>query len=43
VRARFEAGAAVPRLDGPELLAKRMAEEVPRWKQLVGQLDIKPQ
>jgi tripartite-type tricarboxylate transporter receptor subunit TctC len=43
VRARFEAGAAVPRLDGPELLAKRMAEEVPRWKQLVEQLDIKPQ
>ena len=43
VRARFEAGAAVPRLDGPELLAKRMAEEVPRWKQLIEQLDIKPQ
>jgi tripartite-type tricarboxylate transporter receptor subunit TctC len=43
VRARFEAGAAVSRLDGPELLAKRMAEEVPRWKQLIGQLGIKPQ
>jgi hypothetical protein len=33
----------VSRLDGPELLAKRMAEEVPRWKQLIGQLGIKPQ
>jgi len=43
VQARFEAGAAVSRLDGPELLAKRMAEEVPRWKHLVEQLGIKPQ
>jgi tripartite-type tricarboxylate transporter receptor subunit TctC len=43
LRARFDAGAALPRLDGPEPLAKRMAEEVPRWTQLIAQLGIKPQ
>ena len=43
LRARFEAGAAVPRLDGPDLLAKRMAEEKPRWAELVTQLAIQPQ
>jgi tripartite-type tricarboxylate transporter receptor subunit TctC len=43
LRARFEAGAAVPRLDGPDLLAKRMAEEKPRWAELVTQLGIQPQ
>jgi tripartite-type tricarboxylate transporter receptor subunit TctC len=43
LRARFEAGAAVPRLDGPDLLAKRMAEEKPRWAEVVTQLGIQPQ
>ena len=43
LRARLDAGAALPRLDGPEPLAKRMAEEVPRWTQLIAQLGIKPQ
>ena len=42
LRARLDAGAAVPRLDGPEPLAKRMVEEVPRWMQLVAQLGIRP-
>ncbi len=42
LRARLEAGAALPRLDGPEPLAKRMAEEVPRWTQLIAHLGIKP-
>ncbi len=42
LRARLDAGAALPRLDGPEPLAKRMAEEVPRWTQLIAQLGIKP-
>src|SRR5712691_852133 len=43
LRARLDAGAALLRLDGPEPLAKRMAEEVPRWTQLIAQLGIKPQ
>ena len=43
LRARFDAGAALPRLDGPEPLAARMAEEVPRWMQLVAQLGINQQ
>jgi tripartite-type tricarboxylate transporter receptor subunit TctC len=43
LRARFDAGAALPRLDGPEPLAARMAEEVPRWTQLVTQLGINRQ
>jgi tripartite-type tricarboxylate transporter receptor subunit TctC len=43
LHARFEAGAAVPRLDGPDLLAKRMAEEKARWAELVTQLGIQPQ
>jgi tripartite-type tricarboxylate transporter receptor subunit TctC len=42
LRARLDAGAALPRLDGPEPLAKRMAEEVPRWTQLIAQLGVKP-
>ncbi len=43
LRAHFEAGAAVPRLDGPDLLARRMAEEEPRWAELVAQLGIQRQ
>jgi len=42
LRARLDAGAALPRLDGPEPLAERMAEEVPRWTQLITQLGIRP-
>jgi tripartite-type tricarboxylate transporter receptor subunit TctC len=40
LRASFDAGAAVVRLDGPEPLATRIAEEVPRWTKLVAQLGI---
>lgn len=43
LRARMEAGASLLRLDGPEFLAKRMAEEVPRWTKLIAQLGIKLQ
>src|SRR5262249_15232306 len=43
LRARFEAGAAVPRLDGPDLLTKRMAEETPRWAELINQLGLQRQ
>jgi tripartite-type tricarboxylate transporter receptor subunit TctC len=43
LHARFDAGAALPRLDGPEPLAARMADEVPRWTQLVAQLGINRQ
>lgn len=40
LRATFDAGAAVARLDGPGPLAKRMAEEVPRWTKLIAQLGL---
>lgn len=43
LRARMDAGASLLRLDGPEPLAKRMAEEVPRWNKLIAQLGIKLQ
>lgn len=43
LRARFAAGAATPRLDGPEPLAARMREEVPRWAALIARLQIKPE
>jgi hypothetical protein len=39
----MDAGASLLRLDGPEPLAKRMAEEVPRWNKLIAQLGIKLQ
>jgi tripartite-type tricarboxylate transporter receptor subunit TctC len=43
LRARMDAGASLLRLDGPGPLAKRMAEEVPRWNKLIAQLGIKLQ
>jgi tripartite-type tricarboxylate transporter receptor subunit TctC len=43
LRALMDAGASLLRLDGPEPLAKRMAEEVPRWNKLIAQLGIKLQ
>jgi len=42
LRARLDAGAALIRLDGPEPLARRMAEEIPRWTHLIAQLGIRP-
>ena len=43
LKARFAAGAAVPRMDGPEPLAKRMVEDTERWTQLIKRLGIKPE
>jgi tripartite-type tricarboxylate transporter receptor subunit TctC len=40
LRASFDAGAAIARLDGPEPLAQRMTEDVPRWAKLVARLGI---
>jgi tripartite-type tricarboxylate transporter receptor subunit TctC len=41
LQARFAAGAALVRLDGPDPLAKRLAEDIARWAQLVTKLGIK--
>jgi tripartite-type tricarboxylate transporter receptor subunit TctC len=41
LQARFAAGAALMRLDGPDPLAKRLAEETSRWAQLIAKLGIK--
>jgi tripartite-type tricarboxylate transporter receptor subunit TctC len=41
LQARFAAGAALVRLDGPDPLAKRLAEDTARWAQLVTKLGIK--
>jgi len=41
LQARFAAGAALTRLDGPAPLAKRLAEDTQRWGQLVAKLGIK--
>jgi len=43
LQARFAAGAALTRLDGPDPLAKRLAEDTQRWAQLVAKLGIKPE
>jgi hypothetical protein len=43
LQARFAAGAALVRLDGPDSLAKRLAEDTARWAQLVTKLGIKPE
>jgi len=43
LQARFAAGAALTRLDGPDPLAKRLAEDAQRWAQLVAKLGIKPE
>jgi tripartite-type tricarboxylate transporter receptor subunit TctC len=37
----FAAGAALMRLDGPDPLAKRLAEDTQRWAQLIAKLGIK--
>jgi hypothetical protein len=36
-------GAATARLDGPAPLAERIAEEVPKWRNLVVQAGIRPE
>ncbi len=41
LQARLSAGAAVLRLDGPEPLAKRLAEDTVRWAALIKKLGIK--
>ena len=41
VQAYFTAGAALPRLDGPDALAKRLTEDTAQWAQLVTKLGIK--
>ncbi len=41
LQARFAAGAALPRLDGPDALAKRLADETSRWGLLIAKLGIK--
>jgi tripartite-type tricarboxylate transporter receptor subunit TctC len=41
LKARLDAGAAVVRLDGPDLLAKRLAEDTARWSALIKKLGIK--
>lgn len=43
LQARFAAGAAQARLDGPEPLANRMAEDTVRWAELIKKLGIKPE
>jgi tripartite-type tricarboxylate transporter receptor subunit TctC len=40
--ARLAEGAATARLDGPSPLAQRLAEEVPKWRQIVAQTGIRP-
>ncbi|HUA54012.1 MAG TPA: tripartite tricarboxylate transporter substrate-binding protein [Candidatus Sulfotelmatobacter sp.] len=41
LQARLAAGAALMRLDGPDPLAKRLADEISRWTRLVAKLGIK--
>jgi tripartite-type tricarboxylate transporter receptor subunit TctC len=43
LRDRLTAGAAVVRLDGPEPLAKRLADDMARWAALIEKLGIKPE
>jgi tripartite-type tricarboxylate transporter receptor subunit TctC len=43
LQARFAAGAALTRLDGPDPLAKRLAEDTERWARLIAKLGIKPE
>jgi tripartite-type tricarboxylate transporter receptor subunit TctC len=42
LQARMAEGAATARLDGPAPLAERLAEEVPKWRNLVAQTGIRP-
>jgi tripartite-type tricarboxylate transporter receptor subunit TctC len=41
LKKRFDDGAALVRLDGPDPLAKRMAEDTAKWAQLIPKLGIK--
>jgi tripartite-type tricarboxylate transporter receptor subunit TctC len=43
LRDRLAAGAAVVRLDGPEPLAKRLADDTAHWAALIKKLGIKPE
>jgi tripartite-type tricarboxylate transporter receptor subunit TctC len=43
LRDRLTAGAAVVRLDGPEPLAKRLADDTAQWAALINKLGIKPE
>jgi tripartite-type tricarboxylate transporter receptor subunit TctC len=43
LRDRLTAGAAVVRLDGPEPLAKRLADDTANWAALINKLGIKPE
>ena len=43
LRDRLAAGAAVVRLDGPEQLAKRLADDTAQWGALIEKLGIKPE
>jgi tripartite-type tricarboxylate transporter receptor subunit TctC len=40
LRATLDAAAATMRLDGPAPLAARLAEEVPKWRDLVRRLGV---
>ncbi|MBP0495510.1 Bug family tripartite tricarboxylate transporter substrate binding protein [Pararoseomonas indoligenes] len=42
LQARMAEGAATIRMDGPAPLAARLAEEVPKWRQLAAQAGIRP-
>jgi tripartite-type tricarboxylate transporter receptor subunit TctC len=41
LKAYFAAGAALPRLDGPDPLAQRLTEDTAQWAQLITKLGIK--
>jgi tripartite-type tricarboxylate transporter receptor subunit TctC len=41
LKAYFTAGAALPRLDGPDPLAKRLTEDTAQWTELIKKLGIK--
>ncbi|WP_426958376.1 Bug family tripartite tricarboxylate transporter substrate binding protein [Muricoccus radiodurans] len=43
LQARMADGAATARLDGPAPLAERLAEEVPKWRDLVSRTGIRPE
>jgi tripartite-type tricarboxylate transporter receptor subunit TctC len=42
LQARLAEGAATMRLDGPGPLAARLAEEVPKWRRLIAEANIRP-
>jgi len=43
LQARMADGAATARLDGPAPLAERLAEEIPKWRDLVARTGIRPE